>query len=265
MSNFFTDAITVVARWVGGREDLAANIVATEITRVMWWIPTLIATVVIYLFNRRARLSLRIYYRVMRFKLTNRRKNQIYVDGFYYAIYDSTKSKTNGKGTRVAECIYLSTDIFSNRVTGYVFRRAKRKNGKIVDNDYYLSRKLSPLRIVGRFSQNLQIFFGYWLDPYTPDSVAGTVSLRWSNKNMGVPEDRSKTYLLGQWDGVDEDVPMLVDEKNKNYYGFAVTGGEWKFHRISIGISGFSTWRKQLDLAGDTPAEPTKFLDWSPK
>ncbi len=262
MSNFFTDAVNVVAPWVGGREDLAANIVSSAI----WSVPTVLVTVAIYLFKRRARLSYRIYYLAALFKLTQRLKKRVCVDGFYFAIYDSSKSKSNGQGTRVAECIYLSTDQFSNRVTGYVFRRAKRKKGKIEENDYYLSPSIiSTLRIVGRFSQNLHIFFGYWLDPYEPDTVAGTLRLKWFDKNIGVPANKRKAYLIGHWNGVDDDAPVPTDEKIQNYYGYADTGGEWRFHRIAIGISEFTTWRKQLDSAGDNPGEPTKFLDWSPK
>ncbi len=297
MSNLFNDAVKFVASWTGGREDLAANLVSNAI----WIIPSVVASVVIYFLNQKFqtplhKLPLRIIFFATLFKITRwLRGSSITIDGFYYAIYDSSKSqykesnkssqlrstaqeadfelrnnanddKKRIKESKVAECIYISTALFSSRMTGYVFRRAKRKNGKVKQNDYYSASSIvSSLRIVGSFSQSLQIFFGYWLDPYEPDKVAGTVRLKWVDNNLGVQAHQHKSLLVGHWDGIEKKIVLPINENTQEFYGFAQAGGVWHFHRIGLGISGFNAWRKKLISSGDNPADPSKFLEWRPR
>lgn len=282
MNNLFNEAVGIVASWVGGREDIAANLVSHAI----WIVPSVVVSAVIYFLKRKARLPICIFYLATVFKLTRwLRGSRLTIDGFYYAIYDSSKSKKEenqtdssqpgnnpnddkeqNKESKVAECIYISTALFSSHMNGHVFRRARRKSGNIDQNDYYSANSIvSTLRIVGSFSDSLQIFFGYWLDPYKPDEVAGTVRLKWFDNNIGVSGRQRRTFLVGQWDGVNKKIVLPIDEKFQKYYGYAQTGGVWRFHCIGLSIPEFNDWREQLDKEGDTYADPSKFLDWSLK
>lgn len=276
MINPFNELVAFVAKITGIREDIVVN-----------WVSGLSVTIflyVIYLYRSKKLLTFKIFYFAIIFKITRRiRGNRITPDGFYHAVYDSSESEKQSEVvleqtsttlevakkisvTKVAECIYIRTSLFSSRMTGYVFRRAKRKNGIIKENDFYSAGTIkSSLRIVGSFSESLHIFFGYWLDPYHPDEVAGTVRLKWSDNNIGVQAHQRKVFLVGQWDGVDKKIVIPINENKQEFYGFAETGGIWRFYRIGLNISSMNAWAKQLKSEGDNPAAPALFIDWLPK
>jgi hypothetical protein len=299
MINISDIAVEYVASFFGGRVDIGANIVSNA----LWAIPSACVSIAVYFRKRRAKIPLKIFMLYALFKMTRglRWVHRPTLDGFYYAVYDASNSSkvseaiesgeddqsgysvdevrpadgvehavNRGKGTKVAECIYIRTALFSSRMTGYVFRRAKRKNNKIVQNNYYLDDSddmiVNKIRIVGRFSYRLEIFFGYWLDPYTPDDVAGTVRLKWvNNNNTGIQRNHRRIYMIGHWVGVRNGEQTLVNEANQQYYGYAEVGGIWKFHRIAEGLSEFARWRDGLSSIGDCPQNPSEFLEWNPK
>lgn len=296
MSNLVNGTITFFTLFTGVREVVVVGL-GTGI------ISTVVVSTLVYIYKRyernkrKARLPLRTFYLATYFKLTRKlRGSHITIDGFYYAVYDSSKSEKKdtqtdssqpgnasqetvpatqnnqndenerNKGTKVAECIYISTELFSSSMTGYVFRRAKRKNGIVEQNDYYsASTIISNLRIVGSFSYDLKIFFGYWLDPYKPHDVAGTVRLKLEDTDTSVQEHLRKVALVGHWDGFNKKMPLIVNENFQHFYGYAQAGGVWRFHRIGSGISEFNNWRDQLDKEGDNDENANKFLDWLPK
>lgn len=287
MINPLNEAVTFVAQFTGFREDIVVNWVSG--------FSVVIFLSVISWFKSKSRFTWKIFYFAILFKITRRiRSNRITPDGFYHAVYDSSESVNfpeknlaqtdnttetianqedskldedkKASVKKVAECIYIKTSLFSSRMTGYVFRRAQRKNGAILQNDFYAASTIkSSLRLVGSFSETLHIFFGYWLDPYEPDEVAGTVRLKWEDNNIGVQAHQRKVFLDGQWDGINKKLVTPINKNKHEFYGFAETGGIWRFYRIGPNISSLNAWADKLILDGDLPTNPDLFIDWLPK
>ena len=269
-----------------GNEDVATNLIASGIYSLPAGIIALFTWLGWKNFSRH-RLPFSIRLKVIRSRINSRLRGPNFsIDGFYYAVYVATKDviapkpsvysdlknarKSGTKGersestraTRVAECIYIEQGLYSSRVKGHIFRRAKRKNGKIDENKHYGA--LTGLRIVGSFSYAHQIFCGYWLDPFNPKDVAGTVTLKWVDDNVGVDSSRRRHLFVGHWDGYDKDkVPKTTTESSDP--NFKRIGGTWRFIRIGSTLSEFSAWRLKLEAEKDHPSDPKAFLDWPEK
>lgn len=254
------------------------DVSAGLVSNLLWAIPVFLLLSFRWLNAYQFGLHIRLIYlttisypfdTLIRKKIKN---NDFPIDGFYYAVYDfsdsdlsETMPKTIINDRKVFECIYISSGLFSNRVAGYVIRRAEQKGKINTVNSFFFANELQPLRFVGSFSSKVQIFFGYWLDPYNASEVAGTVRLKWIDNNDGIDPHQRKIKLIGHWDGFNKNEPLKNNEESRKYYGYPKRGGAWRFHQIGTKMSDYYSWRETLSKEGDVPNTPEKFIDFEKK
>lgn len=257
-----SDTINSLIHFITGfvfREDIAVNLLSNIFYSIMGMFFLVLWRIMSI--NRKSSIPLNVimlcFYNKAR-KLINH-KNRYVIDGFYYAVYDSSLSEKNKRRTgkfeppahttKVAECIYIHTkkDLFN--ITGIVIKRVKRKDNILVETEDF--GEINGIRLVGRFSYTKNVFCGYWLDPFDPMEVAGTFMLRWENNNMGVHPSRQKFYLRGEWQGFEKDTKRPQR-----------AGGYWNYERVAHGFDDFIKWKDNFKQIKSAQSDDQKFIDF---